>query len=189
MEVLTKTELRFRFDEILERITKGAVFIYPTDTIYGIGCNALNKESVEKIRLLKMGRPTAPFSIWVPSLDWVQENCIVTKKAEEWLAQLPGPITLILELKNNKAIAENVAPKIKTVGIRYPDHWFGKVVERLGLPIVTSSANKTGEPFMTSLENVEPDIEKGIDFMVYEGPKEGKTSKIVHVEQEEVRER
>ena len=50
MEILTKTELRLRYNEILQKIAAGAIFIYPTDTIYGIGCNALNEKSVTKIR-------------------------------------------------------------------------------------------------------------------------------------------
>ena len=57
MEILTQAELRMRIDEILEKIENGAIFVYPTDTIYGIGCNANNKESVKKIRELKEGRP------------------------------------------------------------------------------------------------------------------------------------
>ena len=58
METLTKTELRLRYTEIAERIRNGAVFIYPTDTIYGIGCGALDKNAVEKIRRLKSAKQT-----------------------------------------------------------------------------------------------------------------------------------
>ena len=189
MEIITKAELRIRIDEILERISKGEIFIYPTDTIYGIGCNAENQESVKKIRELKEGRPTAPFSLWVPSLDWIEKNCTVTKQAVEWLEQLPGPLTIIMNLKNQNSISKNIAPEVNTIGIRYPDHWFGKVVEMLGIPIVTTSANKTGEPFMTSIENLDLKVKKGVSFIIYEGPKEGRPSKIVHVGKGKVRER
>ena len=185
MEILTQAELRIRINEILEKIEQGAIFIYPTDTIYGIGCSANNKSSVEKVRELK-GRINSPFSLWVPSLEWVEKNCLITKKAEEWLVQLPGPLTIIMNLKNKDLIAKNVAPEIKTIGIRYPDHWFGKVVEMLGIPIITTSANKAGEPFMTSIENLDPEIKKGVSFMIYEGPKEGRPSKIIHVEKGKV---
>ena len=189
MEVLTQTELKIRFEEIVEKIIQGAVFIYPTDTVYGIGCNALNKNSVKKIRVLKTGRPTAPFSIIAPSLSWVNKNCQISPKAKTWLKKLPGAYTLILPLKNEKALADNVAPEIGTIGIRYLDLWFTKVIKKLELPLVTTSANKTGEPFMTSLENLDPDIEKGVEFIIYEGPKEGRPSKIVNPELEEARER
>ncbi len=180
MEILTRTELKLRFNEILEKIAKGAVFIYPTDTIYGIGCNALNKKSVEKIRQLKE-RPNSPLSVWVPSKDWIEDNCEVTKDLKEPLTQLPGPVTIILRLKNKKAVADNVNLGLKTIGARVPNHWFDEVVKKLDLPIVTTSANKAGQPFMTSIEDLDPDIQEGIEFMIYEGPKEGKPSKIVNL--------
>ncbi|HLC82093.1 MAG TPA: L-threonylcarbamoyladenylate synthase [Candidatus Nanoarchaeia archaeon] len=186
MEILTRTELKLRFEEIAEKIIKGAVFIYPTDTVYGIGCNALNKAAVKKIREIKTGRPTAPFSIIVPSLSWINKNIEIHDLAKAWIKKLPGPYTLIIYLKNKKAIAENVAPGVDTIGIRYPDHWFTSVIAKLNIPVVTTSANKTGEPFMTSLENLDPDLEKQVEFLIYEGPKEGRPSKIINTVKEEV---
>ena len=189
MEVLTPTEVHVRFDEVADRVNQGDLFIYPTDTIYGVGCKATDTKATQKIREMKGQRPTAPFSIIVPSLKWVQANCLITKKAELWLQKLPGPYTLIIQLNNKKALASNAAPLVETIGIRYPDHWFAQVVKKLGFPIITTSANKTGEPFMTSLENLDPDVELFVDFVIYEGPKEGRPSKIIDVEKEEVKER
>jgi len=188
MEVFTQTELKLREEEILDKIKKGAVFIYPTDTIYGIGCNALDSKAVEKIRLLK-GRSEAPFSVWVPSKEWIENTCVVDAKVKESITLLPGPYTLIVHLKNKKAIAKNVVPKGDTLGVRIPDHWFGKIVATLGVPIVTTSANKTNHPFMTALENLDVDIEKEVDFMIYEGEKEGKPSKIINCVEGTVKER
>ncbi|MBU1973825.1 MAG: Sua5/YciO/YrdC/YwlC family protein, partial [Nanoarchaeota archaeon] len=98
MEILTKAELRLRYDEIIEKIKAGVIFIHPTDTIYGISCSALNENSVQKIRELKE-RPDNSFSVWVPSLNWIESNCQLDKKGEEWLKELPGPYTLILKIK------------------------------------------------------------------------------------------
>lgn len=188
MEILTRTELKLRFNEILEKISAGAIFIYPTDTIYGIGCNALNKKSVEKIRQLKE-RPDNPLSVWVPSKEWIKGNCEVTKDLKEKIAQLPGPVTLVLKLKNKKAVADNVNLDLKTLGIRIPNHWFHEIVQELNLPVITTSANKAGQPFMTSIEDLDPDIQEGIEFMIYEGPKEGKPSKIVNLVEGKVKQR
>ena len=189
MEIFTKTELRVRFDEIVENVRNGAIFIYPTDTIYGIGCNALNKKSIQKIRDIKQ-RQTNPFSIWAPSLRWVKENFIMTSKAKKWLEELPGPYTLILQLQQSKLLPENVNPDTNDfVGVRIPDHWFGKIVEMLDVPIITTSVNKVGETFMTSLEDLEPDIQKEVEFIIYEGDKNGRPSKIVNVDKEDIRER
>ncbi len=168
MTVLTKDEIT---EEHLERIREGAIFIYPTDTIYGIGCDATNDESVEKIRKIKQ-RPNDPFSILVPSKEWIQEHCEPAN-----LDKLPGPYTLILKLKDNP-LADNVTNNNK-IGIRYPDHWFSKIVNSLNIPIITTSVNKAGKPNMTSLKDLNPDIEDQVEFIIYEGPKSGKPSTVI----------
>jgi len=189
MEILTKTELRVRLDEVIENIREGAIFIYPTDTIYGIGCNALNQKSVQKIREIKQ-RQNNPFSIWVPSIEWIKNNFIMTAKSKKWLDKLPGPYTLIMQLKESKSLPDNINPtEDDFIGVRLPEHWFSKIVEMLNFPLVTTSVNKTGEPFMTSLEDLDPEIQKKVEFIIYEGDKNGRPSKIVNVEKEDILER
>lgn len=188
MEILTLSEVRLRLEEICTKIKAGNIFIHPTDTIYGLGCNALNMKAVQKIRELKQ-RPETPFSIWVPSLEWVHQNCLINKEAEQWLQQLPGPYTLILKLKNKKAIAENVNSGLPAIGIRYPDHWFRKVVEKIGVPIITTSANKAGQKFMTAVEDLDPEILPYVEFMISEGEKKGHASKIIDLTTGKIKER
>ncbi len=77
MQLLTKEELNERKEEIIEKILNGAIFIYPTDTIYGLGCNAMIDDSVKRIREWK-NRET-PFSVIVPNKKWIEENCEVCK--------------------------------------------------------------------------------------------------------------
>ena len=177
MRILNFEELKLEKQLIIDSVIRGAVFIHPTDTIYGIGCNAQNSNAVKKIRHIK-GRATNPFSVIAPSIDWISENCIITKEAEEWLSKLPGPYTLILKLKNN-CVAKEVNPGLNTLGIRIPNHWIRKIVADAEVPIVTTSVNKSNEDYMTSLEDLDSGIKSGIDFAVYEGEKEGKPSKIV----------
>ncbi len=188
MEVLTKAELQLRFDEISENIKKGAVFIHPTDTIYGLSCNALDEKAVAKIRKLKQ-RQDNPFSVWAPNLEWIKKNCVIDKKDEEWLNKLPGPYTLILKLKHKSAIAKSVNLGQETLGVRIPEHWFTKAVNKLGFPIVTTSANIAGKPFMTKLENLDPEIEVGVEFIIYEGEKSGHPSKIIDLVKGTMKER
>ncbi len=179
MEVLTKAEVQKRYDEIVQKITQGVIFIHPSDTIYGLSCSAQDSKAVDKVRKLKE-QFHQPMSIWVPSLDWVKENCVLTKEGEEALKKLPGPYTLVMKLKHTKSIAANVMLGKDTIGIRLPDHWFGKVVAKAGIPIITTSANKTGQKFMTSLQDLNKEIEEAVEFMVYEGPKEAHPSKIIN---------
>jgi len=178
METLTKSEVNYRKDELKQRIAEGEVFIHPTDTIYGLGCNALDEKAVKAIRDLK-DRHNTPFSVWAPSKDWIRANCELGEEGEEWLDKLPGPYTLILKLKNKKAIAPNVYPGNGSIGVRLPNHWFNFVVEEIGLPIVTTSANRVGQQFMTSVENIDPEVQKGVRFIVYEGEKKGRPSQII----------
>ena len=77
MRVLSKEEFENQKDVIRTSLIENSpVFIYPTDTIYGIGCNALSKEAVEKIRSIKQ-RKTNPFSVIAPSKEWIDENFVI----------------------------------------------------------------------------------------------------------------
>lgn len=178
MRVLNSDESKIEKGAIIESVIDGAVFIYPTDTIYGIGCNAQLSKSVKKIRKLK-GRAANPFSVIAPSVDWITENCNVTEESEGWLDRLPGPYTLILKLKNLKCVAKEVNQGLQTLGVRIPNHWTAKLISEANVPVVTTSVNKSNEGYMTSLEDLDPAIKKGVDFAVYEGSKEGRPSRIV----------
>jgi len=175
---MTFDEFKIEKNEIISQIRDGAVFIYPTDTIYGIGCNALVSDSVKKIRKLK-GRTSNPFSVIAPSIDWIRENCAIGKESEEWIGKLPGPYTLILRVKNKKCVSKNVNPGLSTIGVRIPNHWISQMVSESGIPLVTTSVNKRGEEYMTSLEDMDSSIGEAVEFILYEGQKKGKPSKIV----------
>jgi L-threonylcarbamoyladenylate synthase len=164
-------------EEILGKIRNGAVFISPTDTIYGLSCDARNGESVSRLRKLK-GRDDKPLSIWVPSKQWIQDNCDASN-----LDKLPGPYTLILPLLT-ASVASEVNPGLNTIGVRIPDHWFSKIVEKLGFPLVTTSVNKVGKEHMTSLENGDKEILDAVDFVIYEGEKSGEPSTIIKEKKE-----
>lgn len=178
MRVLNFEELNLEKQSIIDSIVNGAVFIHPTDTIYGIGCNAELSKAVKKIRQLK-ARAANPFSVIAPSFDWINENCIVTKESEDWLEKLPGPYTLIFKLKNPVCVAKEVNSGLNTLGVRMPNHWIRKIAAETEIPIVTTSVNKANEDYMTSMEDLDPSIKSGIDFALYEGKKEGKPSKLV----------
>lgn len=191
MQTLSKEELQLRMLEIGSKIKEGKLFIHPTDTIYGIGCDASNPEAVEKVREIKKRPKNSAMSIIAPSKNWIQENCEITKEAQEWFTKLPGPYTLILKLKNKKIIADNVAPGMDSVGVRMPDHWISNFVEGIGAPIITTSANVSGKSFMTSMADLDNDLKGGIEFAIYEGEKKGKPSILVNLSKDktEVKER
>jgi len=149
---------------------KNSVFIYPTDTIYGIGCDASKSRLVKRIRRIKK-RDKKPFSVIAPSKKWILENCKADRKL---LKKLPGPYTLIFKLKK-KAVAKEVNLG-DSIGVRIPKHWISKVVKKLGFPIVTTSVNITGKKPMTSLKEFE---KLKVDLILYEGVKKGKPSTVI----------
>lgn len=191
MVVVTKKQFLKHEDHYLSLIAKGCVFIYPTDTIYGLGCDATQTKAVQHVYALKQ-RSGKPLSVIAPSKDWIIKNCVVDKKAKQWLKKLPGKYTLILQLKNKKAVAKHVHLGDYTLGVRIPKHWFAAVVQQYGKPIVTTSVNMSGMPFMTSLHDLSPAIKQKVAFIVYEGVKKAHPSTIVDLsslERKEVRKR
>jgi L-threonylcarbamoyladenylate synthase len=185
MQILNKDEYDLRKQELFSKIRNGAVFIYPTDTIYGLGANALNHDAVNKIREAK-ARCERPFSIIAPSKEWILENCEVNERVEEWLEKLPGPYTLILKLKNKGAVESIVNSGMDTLGVRIPDCWSSEIAKELNVPIVTTSANITGKEFMTSLETLDVDVKNKVDFMINEGEIKGKPSTLIDLTKDEV---
>lgn len=187
MRILNKDEVSIKAGQIKEEILReGAVFIHPTDTIYGLSCDATNDQAVGKIRDIKE-RFKRPFSVIAPSKEWIKENCIITQEGEEWLEKLPGPYTLIMKLKNKDAVSEKTNNSMETLGIRIPDHWISHVASAVGKPLITTSANKVDQNFMTSLEDLDPSIKSKVDFIIYEGEKKGRPSKLVHLEGDDVK--
>lgn len=168
---------------------KQDVFIYPTDTIYGLGCDATNEKLVQKIRDIKKSN-MQPFSIIAPSKQWILDNCIVGEKEKPYVERLGQYIeingqehrfTLLLKLKNKNAVAKNINQGLDIIGVRIPNNWFSEIVKKLGIPIVTTSANSTGMDFMTSTEDLDPNIKNSVNLIIYEGEKKGRPSTIINL--------
>jgi len=178
-KVINKKEFLKNQETYVKKIKQGAIFVYPTDTIYGLGCNAQNKKVAQKIRKIKK-RATQPFSVIAPSKKWIEKNCKINGKDKKYLKKLPGKYTLILKIKNPSALAKNVSFS-DSVGIRIPKNWFSKIVQKINIPIITTSVNAHNKPFMTSLENLDRSIKNKVDFIIYEGKKQGKASTIINL--------
>ncbi len=175
--ILSKQEFLKNKNTYIRKIINGEIFIYPTDTIYGIGCLASNKKSVTRIREIK-NRDKKPFSVIAPSKKWIEENCFFDESVKKELSKLPGAFTFILTLKN-KTLSPN--PKLGTLGVRIPKHWFSKIVEEIGKPIITTSVNLSGEPHMTSLENIDEKIKSKVDFIIFDGELDNKPSTVINL--------
>ncbi len=157
---------------VIRSIRTGKVFLYPTDTIYGLGCDAMNSGSVERIRRIK-GR-TTPFSVIAPSREWILENLRVSNRKE--LDRLPGPYTLIFEMRK-RVVCREVAGK--NLGVRIPDHAFTGIVQEAGVPFVTTSANVSGETPAWNVRSIPAHVEREVDCAIDDGIKRGSASRII----------
>lgn len=176
MKIIDKKYIENNEKNIIQEILAGKVFVYPTDTIYGLGADATNDSAVLKIREIKK-RETKPFSIIAPGIKWTKENYDVSsKKAKEALCKLPGPYTLFLNMTNDKARSEYVNPEGHYNGVRIPDNWFTKIIEKTGKPFVTTSVNLAGEPYMQKIEDLNDEIANKVDYVIYDGELSGKPS-------------
>lgn len=180
-----KEEFEVNKSVIYKKIKKGTVFIHPTDTIYALGCDATSEKGVKKLRSIK-DRYKRPFLVIAPSIEWVKKNCEITKEVEKYMKKWPGPISLILKLKNKECIDKNVNNGINTLGIRIINHWFQDVAKELDIPIISTSANKIGDYFMTSLETLNPEIKSKLDFIIYEGPIKGHPSTLIDLTKKKI---
>jgi L-threonylcarbamoyladenylate synthase len=182
VRVITKDELML--DQTLIEKLRDSVFIYPTDTIYGIGCDATNEILVKRVRKIKQ-RSEQPFSIIIPNKNLIYEHCRVNPDARSWMGRLPGAYTLIFSTIR-PFFARNVASIEPTIGVRIPNHWFTSIVKRMNVPVVSTSVNISGEDFMTSLDDLNPDIKKKVDYIIYDGPLVGRPSTVVHLEGQKI---
>ncbi len=139
-------ELR-KIDKVVSILKKGGVVIYPTDTVYGIGCDIFNQEAVERIcRIKGMDCEKNSLSFICYDLSDISEyvKSLDTPVFKLMKKTLPGPYTYILNASNK--VPKMIAPKRKTVGIRIPDHNVPRLlVKRLGHPIITTSIRDEDE--------------------------------------------
>jgi L-threonylcarbamoyladenylate synthase len=146
--------------EAAARIRSGGLVAFPTETVYGLGANALDAAAVQKIYELK-GRPTAsPLIVHVASIEMAREIVAAWPALAEELARRwwPGPLTLVLPKKTlpkQPAIPDIVTAGLATVGVRMPNHPMAlELIKEAGVPIAAPSANKFAELSPTTAEHV-----------------------------------
>ena len=160
--------------ELKEKILSGKIFIYPTDTVYGLGCDATNKNSVKKIKDIKFRDKDKPLSIIAPSIKWIKENCIIEYNLENYL---PGPYTLILKKKNINFLSW--VSETNTLGVRIPNNDFCNEIRKVGKPFITTSVNLSGENSAISIKDINQEIINKVDEVIDNGKLNGKSSTLI----------
>ena len=152
-------------------IRSGGLLGIPTETVYGLGANALDEEAVLHIFEAK-GRPQDnPLIIHVPDASWLERYCESVPEAAYRLAESfwPGPLTMILPRK--PIVPLRTTGGLETVGVRCPDHPVTlAVIQKAGVPIAAPSGNTSGRPSPTCMEDMREDMDGKIDAIFDGGP-------------------
>jgi L-threonylcarbamoyladenylate synthase len=143
-----------------EALMRGDIVAFPTDTVYGLGANALDAQAVDNVFAAK-GRPsTNPLAVLVPDLAKAEEFAVVNDTARKLaVAFWPGPLTLVLPRRRGCKLPEAVSAGLDTIGVRAPDHKVAlALLAKTGLPIVAPSANRSGGPSPKTATEVEAEL-------------------------------
>lgn len=172
----------------LEVLRKGGIILYPTDTVWGIGCDATNPAAVAKVYEIKKRADSKSLVLLASDMDMI---CRYVKEVPEMAVQLvevnDKPMTIIYpgavaggpEDKASKGcLAYNTVAEDGTVGIRIPMMDFcQQLVARLGRPVVSTSANISGEPTPKKFAEISPEIREAVDHIVEPGLERGATGR------------
>jgi tRNA threonylcarbamoyl adenosine modification protein (Sua5/YciO/YrdC/YwlC family) len=165
--------------QAVQLLEKGGIIAYPTDTTYGIGCSIFNKRGIERIYLLKQREKKKPFSFICSNISEVARYSKVSNYSFKILKRyLPGPYTFVLNASS--VVPDLLVTKQKTVGIRIPNNKIClALVEQLGHPIITTSANISGEEPIGDPFQVEQEMGKKLDLVINGGTLSANVSSVI----------
>lgn len=166
-----------------EIIRNGGIVVFPTETVYGIGVNGLDRNAVEKLYKIKERPLDKPISLLVSDFEMIEKVAQNITEVEYKLMKkfFPGPLTIILNKRD--IVPDIVTSGGDTVGIRMPkEEITRKLIEYAGVPIAAPSANISGKPSGTNLQEIIQEFEGKVDYFIDGGKsKIGISSTIVKV--------
>lgn len=152
--------------KVIEVLEKGGVIGYPTDTVYGVGCDLFNQEAIRKIHRLKKMEGKKPLSFICSDLKDISRYAHVSNYAYKMMKRLlPGPYTFVLTA--TKVVPKIAMTKQNTVGIRIPDNNIClSLVRELGHPIISTSVYKPDEGLYNDPAEIEERFAKQLDLVI-----------------------
>lgn len=152
--------------EALKVLKEGGVILYPTDTVWGIGCDATNEKAVARVYEIKRRCEAKAMVLLAENLDMVARYVReIPSIAIDLVEVNDAPMTIIYP--EAQGLATNVVAEDGTVGIRIPDQAFCQaLMHKLRRPLVSTSANISGEPTPKEFKDISPEIKEAVDFVV-----------------------
>ena len=161
-------------------LKRGKVIVYPTDTIYGLGCSAIDKKAISKIYRIKNRKKNKPLLVLISDFKMLSEYFKVDKKQLAYLRKVwPGKVSVILDKK--ALLSNDISAGLSSAAVRLPKSQFlTKMIKELGAPIVSTSLNISGEKHLENLDSlVEYFKKQKPDLIIDAGIIKGKPSKLI----------
>lgn len=152
---------------VAEILLEGGIIVYPTDTVYGLGCSITNKKGIDKINSIKAS--IKPRSIMFADIKSISKYAKLSNEAFRILRTLlPGPYTIVLPA--TRLVPRLLQSNRKSIGVRIPDHWFCKaIVDEIGGPIITTSVPMSNEQLHIDPVEIDADLGHLVDAIVDSG--------------------
>lgn len=176
-------EIEQKIKKAADVIKQGGLVLFPTETVYGIGANGLDDKAVKKIFVAKGRAQDNPLILHIAGKDMLKMVATDITPMEQKLmdAFWPGPFTIIL--KRTKQVPDGVTAGLETVGIRMPSHPIAReLIQKAGVPIAAPSANISGRPSGTRLEDIIEELKDKVDAILDGGESQiGLESTVIRV--------
>ena len=164
-----------------EAVRDGRLVVYPTETVYGLGADALDEDAIDRVFAAKDRDRSKPLSLAVPTVERAREYTVPSDLTARFMHEfLPGPVTVVVEKRD--VVPDALTGGRDRVGVRVPDHDLAlSLLERVA-PITATSANVSGGPSVTDLAHLDPAIRDAAAVLLDGGPTPGTASTVVDVE-------
>jgi tRNA threonylcarbamoyl adenosine modification protein (Sua5/YciO/YrdC/YwlC family) len=169
----------------VEVLKEGGLIVYPTDSVYGLGCDLFNKRAIEKIYQIKGNDKRKYLSFICPDLKGISEYAYVSNAAYKIMRHLlPGPYTFIL--KATRQVPKVLLEKRKTVGIRVPDNSVCRaLLAAFGNPVISTTASLPGRDYIGDPDEIESTFAHKVDLFLDAGPGSLEPSTVIDLTQDE----
>lgn len=169
-------------------IREGGLVVYPTETVYGLGADALDPSAVKRVFEAKCRPHGKSLSMAVPDIETASEYISLTTREQAFIETfLPGPVTVLV--KAGPEIPDELIAGGDRVGIRIPDHDLARSLLREVAPITATSANRSGNPSVRRPSELDPEIREVVGYIIEDGELPGTESTVFDVEHEKIHRR
>ena len=165
-------EKEVKIEEIKEAangIKEGKLVLFPTETVYGIGANALDTNAVKKIFVAKGRASDNPLIVHISNINMLEQIVENIGEIEKRLINKfwPGPLTIIFNRKSENIIPNSVTAGLNTVGVRMPSNEIAReLIELSGVPIAAPSANVSGRPSGTNVQDIIEELDGKVHYII-----------------------